>query len=64
MAKMDVVLGKLAKNASSMSNTIEQARTRARQVGRKLKTLESVEEGKADEILELETEFQALEDEI
>jgi DNA recombination protein RmuC len=63
MAKMDVVLGKLAKNASSMTNTIEAARTRARQVGRKLKGLEALEEGKAEEILELESELPALEDE-
>lgn len=63
MAKMDVVLGKLAKNASTMTSTIEAARTRARQVGRKLKGLEALEDGKAEEILELEPEFPALEDE-
>lgn len=63
MLKMDGVLGKLAKNASAMSNTIENARTRARAVGRKLKTLESVEESKADELLELEAEYPAIEPE-
>lgn len=63
MGKMDLVLGKLAKNASSMTNTIEAARVRARAVSRKLRTLESVEEAKADELLELETGFAALESE-
>ncbi len=63
MLKMDGVLGKLAKNASTMSNTIEAARTRARAVSRKLKTLESVEEGRADELLELEAEMPASEPE-
>jgi DNA recombination protein RmuC len=63
MLKMDGVLGKLAKNASTMSNTIEAARTRARAVSRKLKTLESVEEGRADELLELEAEMPASESE-
>lgn len=61
MAKMDAVLGKLAKNASSMTNTIEAARTRARQVGRKLRGLEALEDAKADEILELDAELSALE---
>jgi DNA recombination protein RmuC len=61
MTKMDLVLGKLAKNASSMTNTIEAARTRARQVGRKLRGLEAIEEAKADEILELEAELPVLE---
>ncbi|HTI03168.1 MAG TPA: DNA recombination protein RmuC [Acidisoma sp.] len=63
MTKMDVVLGKLAKSASTMSNTIEQARTRARAVGRKLRTLETVEGERADELLELETEFPAIQSE-
>ncbi len=63
MSKMDIVLGKLAKSASSMSNTIEAARTRARAVGRKLRTLETVESERADELLELETEFAAIESE-
>lgn len=63
MAKMDVVLGKLARNATTMTNTIEQARTRARAVGRKLKTLESVEEAKAEELLDLEADLPAIESE-
>ncbi len=54
MAKMDVVLGKLEKNASAMTNTIVTARTRARAVGRKLRTLEAVEDGRAEKLLELE----------
>jgi len=57
MMKMDVVLGKLAKNASAMTNTIETARTRARAVGRKLRTLEAVEGARADELLEIEAEI-------
>jgi DNA recombination protein RmuC len=56
MAKMDMVLGKLAKNASAMTNTIESARTRARAVGRRLRTLEAVEGGRAEVLLELEVE--------
>jgi len=63
MTKMDAVLGKLAKNASTMTNTIEQARTRARAVGRKLKTLESVEEARAEELLELEADLPTIESE-
>ncbi|GAB0112490.1 DNA recombination protein RmuC [Acidisoma sp. C75] len=61
MVKMDAVLGKLAKNASAMSNTIESARTRARAVGRKLRTLEQVEEAEASTLLEIEAEYPALE---
>ncbi|MCB8881574.1 DNA recombination protein RmuC [Acidisoma cellulosilytica] len=61
MMKMDAVLGKLAKNASSMSNTIEAARTRARQVNRKLRGLESIEGARADELLELDASLPALE---
>jgi DNA recombination protein RmuC len=56
MAKMDVVLGKLEKNASAMTNTIVSARTRARAVGRRLRTLEAVEGARAEALLELETE--------
>jgi DNA recombination protein RmuC len=57
MAKMDVVLGKLEKNAQSMTNTIVSARTRARAVGRKLRTLEAVEGARAETLLELEADI-------
>jgi DNA recombination protein RmuC len=57
MAKMDVVLGKLEKNASAMTNTIVSARTRARAVGRKLRTLEAVEGARAEALLELEADI-------
>jgi DNA recombination protein RmuC len=56
MGKMDVVLGKLAKNAMAMTSTIANARTRARAVGRKLRTLEAVEGQRAEALLELEAE--------
>jgi DNA recombination protein RmuC len=57
MGKMDVVLGKLAKNAMAMTSTIETARVRARAVGRRLKTLEAVEGARSDALLELEAEI-------
>jgi DNA recombination protein RmuC len=56
MGRMDVVLGRLAKNASAMSSTIETARVRARAVGRKLRTLEAVEGQRAEALLELEAD--------
>jgi DNA recombination protein RmuC len=59
MAKMDVVLGKLEKNASAMTNTIVSARTRARAVGRKLRTLEAVDGARAETLLELEADLPA-----
>jgi DNA recombination protein RmuC len=58
MVKMDEVLERLAKNANAMSSTIDKARTRARQVGRKLRSLEIVEGVRAEELLEIETELQ------
>jgi DNA recombination protein RmuC len=42
MAKMDDVLGKLANNASAMSNNIERARVRTRKVQKVLQTVEFV----------------------
>ena len=57
MGKMDVVLSKLEKNASAMTSTIASARTRARAVGRKLRTLEAVEGQRADALLELEADI-------
>ena len=57
MGRMDVVLGKLEKNASAMTSTIASARTRARAVGRKLRTLEAVEGARAEALLELEADI-------
>ncbi len=53
MTKMDDVLGKLATNATAMSNNIERVRVRTRQVSRVLKTVELVEAGAAQELLGL-----------
>ncbi len=56
MLKMDDVLERLAKNAVTMSNTIELARTRTRAVGRKLRGVEAVEATRAEQMLELDAE--------
>jgi DNA recombination protein RmuC len=56
MVKMDDVLGRLSKQAGTMSNTIDQARTRTRAVARKLKGLEQVDAARADMLLGLEEE--------
>jgi DNA recombination protein RmuC len=56
MSKMDDILGKLAANASTMSNNIEKARTRTRAVNRVLRNVELVEGGAAQQLLGLETE--------
>ena len=44
MAKMDLVLERLAKQAGAFSNTIDDARTRTRAVGRQLREVEGTEE--------------------
>lgn len=54
MTKMDDVLGKLAANASAMTNNIEKARTRTRAVSRVLRTVEMVENNTAQELLGIE----------
>ena len=56
MRKMDQVLERLAKNAGTMSNTIDAARRRTRAVSRALRGVEAVEEGQAEQLLELEAE--------
>jgi len=56
MLTMDEVLGRLAKQAGTFSNTIEAARRRTRAVGRKLRGVEAVEAGRAESLLELEGE--------
>jgi DNA recombination protein RmuC len=62
MVKMDDVLSRLSKQAGTMSNTIDQARTRTRAVTRKLKGLEQVDAVRADLLLGLEEEVAAEED--
>ncbi|MDQ2801139.1 MAG: DNA recombination protein RmuC [Pseudomonadota bacterium] len=56
MLKMDQVLDKLAKNAGTMTSTIEAARVRARQVSRKLRGVEAVEAVRAEQLLEFDPE--------
>lgn len=61
MIKMDDVLARLAKQAGTFSNTIERARVRTRAVGRVLRSVEAMEAGQAEQLLELDNE--AMEDE-
>ena len=63
MVKMDEVLSRLSKQAGTMSNTIDQARTRTRAVTRKLKGLEQVDAARADALLGLDEEYPAEEEE-
>jgi DNA recombination protein RmuC len=56
MVKMDDILGKLAANASTMSNNIEKARVRTRAVNRVLKNVEMVEADTAQTLLGLTAE--------
>jgi DNA recombination protein RmuC len=56
MVKMDDVLGRLSKQAGTMSDTIDKARTRTRVVTRKLKGLEQVDAARADALLGLDVE--------
>ncbi|MDE2007430.1 MAG: DNA recombination protein RmuC [Rhodospirillales bacterium] len=54
MRKMDQVLERLAKNAGTMTNTIEDARRRTRAVTRKLRGVEAMEAEAAEQLLELD----------
>jgi DNA recombination protein RmuC len=54
MVKMDLVLEKLAANASAMSNNIEKARVRTRAVSRVLRNVEMVETEAGQALLGLE----------
>jgi DNA recombination protein RmuC len=56
MLKMDEVLGRLAKNAGTMTNTIEQARRRTRAVQRALKGVEAVDSARTEAVLEIAAE--------
>jgi DNA recombination protein RmuC len=62
MVKMDDVLSRLSKQAGTMSNTIDQARTRTRAVTRKLKGLEQVDAVRADALLGLDEDVSAEEE--
>jgi DNA recombination protein RmuC len=55
MLNMDRVLDTLARQAGSFSNTIEKARVRTRQIGRKLRGVEAVDAAQAEELLELDS---------
>lgn len=54
MIRMDQVLERLGRNASSMANVIEEARRRTRVVGRKLREVEALEPEAASALLELD----------
>ncbi|MGE0222406.1 MAG: DNA recombination protein RmuC [Acetobacteraceae bacterium] len=56
MLKMDQVLDRLARQAGTMSTTIETARRRTRAVGRTLRGVEAIEAGEADRLLELDAD--------
>ena len=56
MLKMDAVLDRLAKQANSFTTTIDQARTRTRAVGRKLREVETLDPAAADRLLEVSAE--------
>ena len=56
MLRMDKVLDTLGRQAGAFSNTIEQARVRTRQIGRKLRGVEAIEAERAEQVLELESE--------
>jgi len=56
MQKMDLVLERLEKNAGTMRNTIEAARTRTRAVNRKLRSIETTDPALADQLLDLPAE--------
>ncbi len=51
MAKIDVVLERLGKQAGGFSTTIEQARTRTRAVDRKLRSVEAIEAEVAEQLI-------------
>jgi DNA recombination protein RmuC len=57
MLRMDDVLEKLARGAGTLGKTIEDARRRTRAVGRKLRDVELLGPGEADETLELVAEI-------
>ncbi|HEY1935804.1 MAG TPA: DNA recombination protein RmuC [Acetobacteraceae bacterium] len=56
MLNMDKLLDTLARQAGTFSNTIERARVRTRQIGRKLRGVEAVDAAQAERLLELDIE--------
>ena len=58
MRKMDGVLETLAKNAGTMTRTIEKARQRTRAVDRKLRGVEAVDGAASAQLLELDVEVE------
>ena len=54
MLKMDGVLDRLAKQANTFTTTIEQARTRTRAMGRRLRGVEILDPAHAEHLLELD----------
>lgn len=56
MMKIDDALGKLAKNAGTMANNIENARRRTRAVDRVLRSVAVIDPARAQEVLEIEAE--------
>lgn len=54
MQRMDSLLARLARQVGTIGNTIEAARVRARQVGRKLRGVETLAPEAAEALLELE----------
>lgn len=55
MLKMDGVLERLYKQANTFTTTIDQARTRTRAVGRKLRGVAVLDQAQAETLLELDT---------
>jgi DNA recombination protein RmuC len=53
MLKMDDVLERLSKQAGAFSNTIDKARVRTRAVSRKLRSVEQMDAGQAEALLDL-----------
>jgi DNA recombination protein RmuC len=63
MLKMDEVLARLAKQADGFSNTIERARTRTRQVNRKLRGVEILGDTRPPSLIEPDPDLEEANDE-
>jgi DNA recombination protein RmuC len=57
MVNMDRVLDTLARQVGTFGNTIARARTRTKAVGRKLRGIEALETGRAEQLLDLQSEL-------
>ena len=62
MLRMDKVLDRLAKQVGTLGGTIEQARTRTRAVGRKLRGVEALDHTQAEQLLELDSDLDEIAD--